>query len=679
MAHRTPSSTAAIHIPVGGTEHARSSTSNGDRVPSSLPLQTAPCGPRSPHPPAPRFAGSFKKFIAYHSWQANERVRIEAQLLVDAFLNRGKMRFTDVPAKATVGPVGEASLGPGLIRFRDQPVPGPYLVREVRVMTRAGEGVVGVQLVMRAGESKTEELQAHGARPGEGRSTRTHRFRVEAPVERLSRFECEHDGGVIERMRAVTSGGRVSPWFGQRLTGSPHLVALPDWRNHSLAAGSPRASTDAGGAGEVDGPGVPTPGEAWDPQREYITGLMGARTDNRLVALGVITRHVTSSHVLSYLWELPGETAGAAADGKTSPRESTPQGASAEDGSLPSGPAAFAHVGGLSPCDPSCGPREGSVESSASSEEAPTRPDRKPSAGHSRGAGPPSPVPGVHQSASGIDGQGGSESESRGGAIAPVADETPSLCRAEAKRQRFVQGMRDKERRKEQRAREARERREKIERLMRGRDHRDDADEAVAVNAAGGSIVPPTPHEEFAAVLRMRLTDARVALERSTKLARAARTYRGDLDGQEGGSYGSALNSLPVVMGLSTWFYQALLPRLVPLPAPPGITSELLHRGETALISARAMKTRGGKLHQDARVLAAERLRRPRRGIISPAERAAEVREREVSKVQPARACETLRTRPRSAHGRGLRVRCLVGGKSLREGMPSQLTDVLGG
>lgn len=191
--------------------------------------------------------------------------------------------------------------------------------------------------------------------------------------------------------------------------------------------------------------------------------------------------------------------------------------------------------------------------------------------------------------------------------------------------------MREKERRKEERSRIAKEREEKLERLMKGRDPRDEMDQSSSVDAAGGRVRAPAAHEEFAAVLRMRLTDARHALERSTKLARATRNYRGGWKKSCEVDHSNPLNCLAVVMGLATWFYQALLPQLVPLPVPSAVTSELLQSGEATVLAATATRAKGMKLSRDAEKLAKERRQRPPKGFMSPAERALEVQERHVS------------------------------------------------
>ncbi|CAN0384708.1 unnamed protein product, partial [Hapterophycus canaliculatus] len=403
----------------------------------------------------------FKKFIAFHTWQATERVRTESRLLVDAFLNRGHLKFRDQEPSDMVGRTNEKTSGSGLIFFRDKPVPGSYLVCEVRVMTRVGEGVVGVQLVMTGGK-RTFELPAHGAAAGENRSTRAHSFAVDAPVERLSRFDCEHNDGLIERMRVVTSGGRWSPWFGERLTGFPNPAALPDWRHHSLAAttaatalearkaagaaalaslqkvSSAEKEAAAAEAAEAEAAAAIAPG--WDIQKEYVTGLVGVRTHERLVGLGVITRHVTKSHVFSYLWEAPDEDEGATS--KKGSEDSSPKDSIGEqsrrDASLPSDGLLYTgrDVG------------RGGSSITTSSQSTPASP-REVATGS--------------KSLSGIG--DGAVSIPHGSAASSAGS---TLSRVEAKQQRFAQEMRDRDREKEESTRLAREKEEELERLMRG-------------------------------------------------------------------------------------------------------------------------------------------------------------------------------------------------------------------
>lgn len=571
--------------------------------------------------------------MAYHVWQATERVRTESRLLVDAFLNRGRLKFQDLEPSTTVGWAVESGVHPGIVQFHDRSVPGSHLVCEVRTMTRTGEGVVGIQLVMKAGGTRTEELALHGSPAGESGSTRAHSFTVDAPVERLCRFECEHNNGLIERLRMVTSGGRISPWFGDRLTAIPSFSLLPEWRHDSLAATTAAAAAAAranlsDSSYSTDGDrreaAMITAAEAtaaeaaaptWDPQKEYVTGLLGTKTHDRLMGLGVVTRHVTNSHVFSYLWEAPEE------DGFAIPTPS-PETAELEE------------VSTDKRSSPSL-PSTTSPQSSACSQTAPpgscqpTTSTSPPALSFS-----PDPLTASKLADSSLssprgldvaikDGGGDSVPQSEAGDSSAV---TPLLSRAEAKRQKFAKEMRDKEKKKAEREHIAKQREENLERLMRGGKLAEESAQSDP-NASHGVPGSPTPQEEFACLLRMRRTDARCALERSLALARTARRYRGGFGNDR---KVCALNSLSAVMGLTTWFYAALLPQLVPLPVPAATTSELFHHGETALMAARGTKMRGENFLRRAQNLADERQQSPRRGVMSPAQRAREMQEREV-------------------------------------------------
>lgn len=551
-------------------------------------------------------------------------MRTESRLLVDAFLNRGRLKFRDQEPSDLVGRGNERGSGSGLIFFRDKPVPGSYLVCEVRVMTRVGEGVVGIQLVMTGGK-RTFELPVHGAAAGENRSTRTHSFSVDAPVERLSRFECEHNDGLIERVRVVTSGGRCSPWFGERLTGFPNPAALPDWRRHSLAATTAAAALEAkkaaaaaalaslqevssaekaaaaAAAAEAETAAAVAP--PWDVQKEYVTGLVGVRTQERLVGLGVITRHVTKSHVFSYLWEAPDEDEGAmrmngSEDSGANNNSIGERGRS--DTSLAS--RGLTHGGG------DAGPGGSTVTNSSTST---ARSGGEAAAGS--------------DSLSGVG--DGSSSISAGSSAGST------LSRVEAKQQKFAQQMRDRDREREERARLAREKEEELERLMRGGNpeggDEEENDSSVATGRGVHARAPPPPQVEFASMLRMRQTDARLALERSVALARSARTYSGNSANNFDGANG-ALSSLTVVVGLTNWLHAALLPQLVPLPVPATTTTDMFHRGEKMLMAARATKESGNRVKTAAESMSKVRRERGRRGVMSPTQRAEEIRDRQV-------------------------------------------------
>ncbi|CAM9821927.1 unnamed protein product, partial [Ectocarpus sp. 4 AP-2014] len=596
---------------------------------------------------AARRIPTFKKFLAFHTWQATERVRTEARLLVDAFLNRGHLKFQDQEPPDMVGRTNEKGSGSGLVFFRDKPVPGSNLVCEVRVMTRVGEGVVGIQLVMTAGK-RTTELPVHGAAVGENRSTRAHCFAVDAPVERLSRFECEHNDGLIERMRVVTSGGRWSPWFGERLTAIPYTAVLPDWHVHSLAATTAQAATSATraataasvasldevsstekaatalAAAEAQTTAANAP--EWDVQKEYITGLVGVRTQERLVGLGVITRHVTNSHVFSYLWEAPDEDEGAMHDKNS-------------ESSLD---------GRLSISDKTASDTSRASNSLTSIDSSTTGEPRTSSMNLSQARPPPSTLVGGVAPASGISNgtEAGDDGDATGNRshISPASSGGSTLSRVEAKQLKFAQEMQDREKLREGRARLAKEREEDMERLMRGGKPNEDEDEeegdedpsslsSPGISATGKKRrkrgrAPPAAHEEFSCILRMRRTDARFALERSVALARRARTYTSNSIININDASG-ALSTLTVTVGLTNWLHSALLPQLVPLPMLATTTTDMFDRGEKMLMTAGITKARGNRMKNAAESMKIAKQKRGRMGVMSPRQRAQEIRDRE--------------------------------------------------
>lgn len=619
-------------------------------------------------------------------------MRTEARLLVDAFLNRGQLKFKDLEPPVMVGrTVDRGDLGSGLTSFRDKAVPGSHLVCEVRVMSCVGEGVVGIQLVMTGG-TRTRELPVRGAAAGESRSTRAHSFAIDAPVERFTRLECEHEGGLIERLRVFTSGGRVSPWFGERLTLSPCVVDLPDWRQHSLAATTAAAASTAWVPTRnvphgSDGLSKERAAEAaaaaaasappWDPQKEYITGLVGVRTQSRLVGLGVITRHVTSSHVFSYMWEAADDDEGAGVlkrkqEFDRQQEESSPSD-TGNSSRLQAGSGTSPTVEGLSfakSVNSFCTSSGGSLCSGSSSMvSGPLATSGSTALDQPQNTSARQPA--EMDSSSGICSSGGGDTDRLS---ATTSSSTPCgvslgkvLTRAEAKQERFAKEMRDREKKKEERASQAKQKEERMQRLMRGGKARDGEEDGRSTSSslfrevtsysgetgkghkrgrARGPRAPPTPQEEFASVLRMRRTDARRALERSIALARAARKYQetfsshGD-DGNDNGEVGGDLSSLSVIMGLTTWFQEALLPQLVPLPVPAAATAELFQRAENALMEARMTKVRGKQMLHAAEGLQEKRQQRPRKGVMSPAQRAREVTEREVSFAHGTLRCVT--------------------------------------
>lgn len=612
----------------------------------------------------------------YHTWQANERVRTETCLLVDAFLNRGKLKFRDHQFPVTVGcsSIQFGSGFPCLISFHDNSLPGSHLVHKVRVTSRVGVGVVGIQLVVMGGK-RTYELPMRGAAPADGRSSaktlmtpmRTQAFTIDTPVERLSRLECEQEGnGLIERLRAVTSVGRESPWFGERLTPNPRVVVLPDWQRHSLAATLGEAAEEAAKERETAPP--------WDIQREYITGLFGFHTRDRLVELGVLTRRVTDSHVFSYLWEAPEEDEklprrikglGRARRGFAS-KSSGDENEISEPVRASFGASRVADEmrTRVVPEGDLFGARDSRWHSSGASN-ASTSSDSFSLDSDSLGTFCASEGPLKSKfSAEERKWRMTSRRKRNAGTVSgnPTSSQAPLLSRVEAKRQKYAQEMREWEQKKERRVQHARRAEENMKRFIRGEkpleEEEVDAEEGgkggrnktqkplhFLAGRAGRGYINPTPQEEFDGVLRMRRADTRHALERSIMLAKAAHNYRGEVSSGSGfvEDPHRAISSLPVVMGLTRWLYKALLPQLVPVALLTKEIGELFHRGERAITTARATKKSADKMKR-----AAERLERRRRrklhgrGVMSPAERAKELQERKVCVCDRAHACVWL-------------------------------------
>lgn len=567
--------------------------------------------------------------------------------------------------------------------FRDNLLPGSHLVHKVRVTSCVGVGVVGIQLVVMGGK-RTYDLPVRGIALGDGRSSkktmmmpmRTHAFTIDTPVERLSRLECEQEkNGLIERLRTVTSVGRVSPWFGEKLTPNPRVVVLPDCQRYSFNAtlgeaavgktGRAEAVTDSFDEGEKTAADKAVKGR----ENDYITGLFGFHTRDRLVELGVITRRVNDSHVFSYLWEAPEE------DERLSRRTNSPERAKRGVASKPSGDenrisssfrtffdaSSLANATGsrVVPEGDLFGARDSRWDSSGAST-ASTSSDSSSLDSDSLGTCYASEGPSmskfsmeerrwrvtrrVKRNAGAVNGN-------------LMSSQAPMLSRAEAKRQNYVQEMREWEK-KDQRARHARRAEENIKRLIRGEklleEEEVDAEECGKVErnipqkplylltGEAGRHINPTPQEEFAGVLRIRRVDTRHALKRSIMLAKAVHTYRDKMSSDSSfveDPHG-AISSLPVVMGLTRWLYKALLPELVPLPLQTKESEELFRRGERAISTARATRKSADKMKRMAKRLERRRRRKlPGRGVISPAERAKDHQERKVCVCARTRVC----------------------------------------
>lgn len=611
---------------------------------------------------------------------------------MDAFLNRGKLKFRDHQFPVTVGcnstqfgPRGSGSGFPFLMPFRDNMLPGSHLVHKVRVTSCVGVGVVGIQLVVMGGK-RTYDLPVRGVAFGDGSSStktmmtpmRTHAFTIDTPVERLSRFECEQErNGLIERLRAVTSVGRVSPWLGEKMTPNPRVVVLPDCQRYSFAATLGEAAVGEAGraaAGtESFDEGTNTAGEeaAKGRENEYITGLFGFHTRDRLVELGVIMRRVNDSHVFSYLWEAPEEDKRLLRRTKGSGRARRGVASKSSGGENKISGSFSASFGASSVADATgsrvvpegdlFGARDSLWDSSGASI-ASTSSDSSSLDSDSLGTsyaceGPPMSKFSAEERRWRMT----RRRKSNAGAVNgnSTSSQAPLLSRAEAKRQNYVQKMREWEKKKEQRARHARRTEENMKRHTRGEkpleEEEVDAEEwgkgersmpqkpLYLLTGGAGKHVNPTPQEEFAGVLRMRKVDTRHALKRSIMLAKAALNYRGEMSSGSGfveDPHG-AISSLPVVMGLTRWLYKALLPQLVPLPPLTKETEELFHRGERAISTARATRKSAEKMKRMAKRL--ERRRRRKltgRGLMSPAERAKDLQERKVCVVcARTRAC----------------------------------------
>lgn len=200
------------------------------------------------------------------------------------------------------------------------------------------------------------------------------------------------------------------------------------------------------------------------------------------------------------------------------------------------------------------------------------------------------------------------------------------MSKAEAKQQKFALEMRERDRQREERARLAKEKEEELERLIRGGGAKDEEEEGVDEKRGRAA---PAAHEEFSSMLRMRRTDARLALERSLALARRARTFSGNSANNFDDANG-ALSTLTVVAGLTNWLHTALLPQLVPLPVRATTTTDMFDRGEKMLMAARATEATAKRVKSAAENMIKARKERCRKGVMSPTQRAKEIRDREV-------------------------------------------------
>jgi len=220
---------------------------------------------------------SFKKFIRKFEATVRHRAAVEQRLLVEAFHTRGQLKFTDILLE-------EMMVGPSNLRnatsFKDLELPGAYLISEINVITRPSQGVVGYWMTAKGGDC-TYNMKCHGVLAGKEEV-----FHLRTPRETLVQIEFIYSS-VLEKMRFITSTGRVSPWYGERVSAQP---------NHSL---------------------VPP-----HPQRgQYITGTFGYETNLRILAMGVITRQVIKADLFSYYWAEPFHGDGSHPHGsKQSPR-----------------------------------------------------------------------------------------------------------------------------------------------------------------------------------------------------------------------------------------------------------------------------------------------------------------------------------------------------------------------
>ncbi|CAM9372373.1 unnamed protein product [Chrysoparadoxa australica] len=219
---------------------------------------------------AAREAPSFKKFMGWFRHQAQLRVSTEARILADNFLRRGMLTFQDHD-----GEIIGRDTGREIMHFKTKPVAGEFLLDQITVTSRKGEGVLALQISLRA-DTKTLAMPVCGA-DGSATHTKRHVFTINTPLEKLSGMELVYST-VIEKIRFLTSIGRWSPWYGERFSMNAKSMVIPK-----------------------------EPLE--DPERYYITGIHGCVAGTRMISLGLVQRRVSECHIFSYLWSPEGPQA----------------------------------------------------------------------------------------------------------------------------------------------------------------------------------------------------------------------------------------------------------------------------------------------------------------------------------------------------------------------------------
>ena len=169
--------------------------------------------------------------------------------------------------------------GAGLTRFQDLAVPSGYGIGEICVVMKQGQGIVGLTSVAKA-ESSERELGKFGCFSVGIRES----FKLRSE-EQLTGVEISA-GSVLERIRFLTSSGRVSKWIGKKISATPHVEKL-------------RA-----GSADLTKRGV------LYPEDKYIVGFWGWESKTRLVGLGIVNRVIIKQYVFSYYWLKEGEDGG---------------------------------------------------------------------------------------------------------------------------------------------------------------------------------------------------------------------------------------------------------------------------------------------------------------------------------------------------------------------------------
>lgn len=242
---------------------------------------------------------SFKSFSEAFITQANARISTEQRMLSDSFETRGTQIFTDIRAPDRNHPIippimarldGKTFSDPHINTAdgRSVAIPGGYKLSRIKFSFQTGYGILGWQLFWSADGAKEIESAQRGS--WHSMALVVHEFTIPKD-DFVIGVDYLYDGPVIVGIRLKLLSAGYTQWIGGKTSLSTLSLSLDA---HII----PREEFEDDRDANLD------PDEKEDPALPYniVIGFTGVMNDSKATCLGLVIRKIRKQHLFSYTW-----------------------------------------------------------------------------------------------------------------------------------------------------------------------------------------------------------------------------------------------------------------------------------------------------------------------------------------------------------------------------------------